>query len=87
VILIDTNLLARLTDRAHPHCTVARGALQHLVSQRERIIIVPQCLYEFWAVATRKTGLPPAGQNGLGMSPDQASEVAGLLSAAVHTPS
>jgi predicted nucleic acid-binding protein len=35
--------------------------------------LYPQNLYEFWAVATRKPGPPPAGQNGLGMTPEQAS--------------
>jgi predicted nucleic acid-binding protein len=44
-----------------------------LAAQGQRLVIVPQNLYEFWAVATRKSGLPPAGQNGLGMTPDQAS--------------
>ena len=38
------------------------------------IFAVPQNLYEFWAVATRKRGGPPAGQNGLGMTPKQASQ-------------
>lgn len=33
---------------------------------------MPQNLYEFWAVATRNAGGSPGGQNGLGMSPEQA---------------
>lgn len=72
MILLDTNLLARMTDSAHPQCATARRAVHSLLARRERLIIVPQNLYEFWAVATRKPGPPPAGQNGLGMTPDQA---------------
>ena len=74
MILLDTNLLARMTDSAHPQCSPARRAVHSLLGSGERLIIVPQNLYEFWAVATRKPGPPPAGQNGLGMSPDQASQ-------------
>ena len=61
MILLDTNLLGRLTDSADPLCTPARRAVHTLLAQGERLIIVPQNLYEFWAVATRKPGAPPAG--------------------------
>lgn len=74
MILLDTNLLARITNSADPHCAVSRSAIHKLLAQRERVIIVPQNLYEFWAVATRKPGAPPTGQNGLGMTPEQASQ-------------
>jgi predicted nucleic acid-binding protein len=74
VILLDTNLLVRITSSADPLCAVARSATHKLLALRERVIIVPQNLYEFWAVATRNPGPPPAGQNGLGMSTDQASQ-------------
>jgi len=70
VILLDTNLLARITNSADPHCAVSRSAIHSLLARRDRLIIVPQNLYEFWAVATRK----PGGQNGFGMSPEQASQ-------------
>jgi predicted nucleic acid-binding protein len=73
VILLDTNLLTRLTTTAHPHGAVARAAVHKLLAGQGRPIIVPQNLYEFWAVATRKPGAPPAGQNGLGMTAQQAS--------------
>jgi predicted nucleic acid-binding protein len=73
MILLDTNLMGRMTDSADPQCATARRAVHMLLARRERLIIVPQNLYEFWAVATRKPGPPPAGQNGLGMTPDQAS--------------
>jgi predicted nucleic acid-binding protein len=74
VILLDTNLLGRLTDSADPLSEAARKAVHALLAKGERLIIVPQNLYESWAVATRRPGRPPAGQNGLGMTPEQASQ-------------
>src|SRR6266851_6600965 len=58
----------------HPQCAASRQAVHFLEARRERVIIVPQNLYEFWAVATRKPGPPPSGQNGLGMTCQQASQ-------------
>jgi len=40
-----------------------------LFSRGEQLVIVPQNLYEFWAIATRM-----AGANGLGMTTEQASQ-------------
>ena len=74
MILLDTNLPGRMTDSTDPQCAAARRAVHGLLARRERLIIVPQNLYEFWAVATRKPGPPPAGQNGLGMTCEQASQ-------------
>jgi predicted nucleic acid-binding protein len=74
MILLDTNVLGRMTDSTDPQCAVTRRAMHDLLAKEERLIIVPQNLYEFWAVATRRAGAPPAGQNGLGMTPDQASQ-------------
>ena len=74
MILLDTNLLTRMTRSLDPQCGVARNAIQTLRTRRERLIVVPQNLYEFWAVATRPVGAPPAGGNGLGMSPGQAGQ-------------
>jgi len=73
MILLDTNLLGRMTNSSDPQCAIARRAIQ-LLSKSNRLILVPQNLYEFWAVATRKRGRPPAGQNGLGMTCEQASQ-------------
>ena len=72
MILLDTNLLTRMTRSHDPQSGVARGAIQTLLRRGERLIVVPQNLYEFWAVATRPPGAPPAGGNGLGMTPAQA---------------
>lgn len=74
MILLDASLLARITNSDDSHCAVSRSVIHKLLARRERLIIVPQNLYDFWAVATRKPGAPPAGQNGLGMSPEQASQ-------------
>ncbi len=72
MILLDTNLLTRITRSLDPQSGVARAAVQTLSARQERLIVVPQNLYEFWAVATRPPGPPPAGANGLGMTPAQA---------------
>lgn len=72
MILLDTNLLIRMTRSRDPQSDVARSAIQSLLLRGERLIVVPQNLYEFWAVATRLPGSPPAGHNGLGMTAVQA---------------
>jgi predicted nucleic acid-binding protein len=64
-VLIDTNVLVRLVHRNHPHQQVARSALKALEDAGEELRIVPQTLYEYWAVVTR-----PIERNGLGFSPD-----------------
>lgn len=74
MILLDTNVLTRMTRSRDPQSSVARAAIQTLFGRGEQLIVVPQNLYEFWAVATRAPGMPPAGQNGLGMTPAQAGQ-------------
>ena len=61
--LLDTNLLARTVQLSHPMHRLAADALAELRRQGDVLCLVPQNLYEFWAVCTR-----PAAQNGLGMS-------------------
>ena len=72
MILLDTNLLTRMTPSHDAQSGMARSAIGTLIGRRERLIVVPQNLYEFWAVATRAPGAPPSGANGLGMTPSQA---------------
>ena len=72
MILLDTNLLVRMTRPLDPQCGVARAAIHACRARGEQLIVVPQNLYEFWAVATRARGAPPAGGNGLGMTTGQA---------------
>lgn len=74
MILLDSNLLIRVTRSHDPQASVARAAIQTLFGRGERLIIVPQNLYEFWAVAARQAGVPPNGRNGLGMTPTQAGQ-------------
>lgn len=74
MILLDTNLLTRLTNTGHSHGMIARAAVHKLLTRDERLAIVPQTLYEFWAVATRNPGQRPAGENGLGLTTVQASQ-------------
>jgi predicted nucleic acid-binding protein len=74
MILLDTNLLTRLARKSHPHGAIARVAVTKLLGRGEKIVIVPQNLYEFWAVATRPVGVSPVGQNGLGMTINQANQ-------------
>ncbi len=74
MILLDTNLLGRITDSADPRCAPSRRAISSLPASGEQLAIVPQNLYEFWAIATRA----PAA-NGLGMTPNQASHWLGYF--------
>jgi predicted nucleic acid-binding protein len=60
-VLIDTNILARIAHKNHPHTPVANSALHRLWTGGHELRIVPQVLYEYWSVATR-----PAEHNGLG---------------------
>lgn len=65
--LVDTNLLLRSIDLAHPMNTVAINALATLRGQGEQLCIIPQNLIEFWNVYTR-----PLERNGLGRTPLEA---------------
>ena len=74
-VLIDTNVLLRLANAAQdPSFAIAESAIENLRYQGHTPTIVPQNLYEFWAVATR-----PQAENGLGMTTEKAkSEIASL---------
>ena len=71
MILLDSNILIRLMDRRDVNYQAVRKALSVLEGRGEILVIVPQNLYEFWAVATRATGMT-ARANGLGLSSSQA---------------
>lgn len=64
--LVDSNILLRLTQPAHPEYAITSAAVAKLIKQDIDLCIVPQNLVEFWAVATR----PSANKGGLGMKPD-----------------
>jgi predicted nucleic acid-binding protein len=59
--LLDTNILLRSVDDRSEHFELTLGVVRALLAKADVLCIVPQNLYEFWAVATR-----PASVNGLG---------------------
>ena len=65
-VLLDTNILTRYAQPAPPHHAAAAGETAALRLRGESLVVVPQVLYEFWAVCTR-----PLAQNGLGMDGPQ----------------
>lgn len=68
MILADTNLLVGYATPTDPRYQVADAALAALVTAGHTPVLVPQNLYEFWAVATR-----PKGQNGLELTTAEAA--------------
>ena len=66
-ILLDTNVLLRLSDAAHLANPVAESAIRRLNDAGHEPVLVPQVIYEFWVVATR-----PRNVNGLGLSVPEA---------------
>ena len=52
-VLVDTNVLLRLTEGKHPKHAVAGEAVRVLREADHTLAVVPQTFYEFWAVATR----------------------------------
>lgn len=67
MILVDTNVLARLTNGLDPQRDLAKAAIAKLMRDQQELVIAPQCLFEFWVIITR-----PASDNGLGFSPARA---------------
>lgn len=67
-ILVDTNILIRLTNIGDPDHSLAEAAIHNLRKQKFVAFMVPQNLYEYWAVATR-----PIAVNGLGLSATEAA--------------
>lgn len=63
-ILVDTNILLRSFEPLHPQNREAEEAADLLGKRGHVLCIVPQNLYEFWAVSTR-----PAFSNGRGKTP------------------
>ena len=63
MILLDTNILLRNARVTDPDFATVDTAINKLHADGEILCVVPQNIYEFWAVATR-----PAVANGLGLS-------------------
>ena len=68
-VLVDTNILGRLAQPRHPFHPVTARALDALDDLGHELRVVPQVLYEFWAIATR-----PISENGFGFSIDETKE-------------
>lgn len=66
-VVLDTNVLLRLAEPRHASHAVAADAVEALRRSGRRAVILPQIVYEFWAVATRTTAA-----NGLGMTAEEA---------------
>ena len=64
--LVDTNVLLRSIQQAHPMHSDAKRATAALSRQDQQLSIIAQNLIEFWAVATR-----PIANNGLSLSVDE----------------
>ena len=62
-VLVDANILARHCQPDHGLHSSAVKTLERLTTSGHELRVVPQVLYELWAVATR-----PAMENGLGLS-------------------
>lgn len=60
--LLDTNILARLTEAKGQQYRQARRAIDELAKSGATLCITPQILIEFWSLATR-----PKSENGLAL--------------------
>ena len=78
-ILIDTNILLRLSELTHFHHAAAVESLRRLAGARHTFCIGSQTVSEFLAVATRSTA-----DNGLGMDQATADRELGKLTEALE---
>lgn len=72
--LLDTNVLLGQATPAHHNSALARPALAALVAQGARLCVTPQCLIEFYAVATRDRV-----DGGLGWKPEGAAKAVAAI--------
>ena len=52
-ILLDTNVLGRLSQPGHAMHATAISAVKVLRDGQHELRLVPQVIYEYWTVATR----------------------------------
>src|SRR5437016_3324350 len=64
VILADTGILLRLSERTDAQHGLVRQAVRLLKQQGERLVTFPQNAAEFWNVCTR----PTAARGGFGLT-------------------
>ena len=67
-VLLDTNIVARMAQPGTSPSLVAHSAVNALGRRGDTACLVPQVLYELWAVATR-----PTTANGFGFATAQAA--------------
>lgn len=67
LVLADTNILLRAAKPDHSEHAPTLAALARLRGGGYEPVIVPQCCYEYYVVATR-----PVERNGLGLDPAEA---------------
>lgn len=63
-ILLDTSVLVRERATGDPHHPITTQAVASLIQEDWTLYLAPQCLIEFWSVATR----PAEARGGLGLS-------------------
>lgn len=76
-VLIDTNILLRRLEPAHPQYALADGGVAKLRSRGAQLHLVSQNLYELWVTLTR-----PVAVNGLGKSVAEATTLLSGLATA-----
>ena len=74
MVLLDSNICLRLANINAPQYPLVSGATKALLNEGNELAIVPQNIYELWAVATR-----PTSSNGLGWSTRRTEEAVELL--------
>lgn len=62
IIVADTNVILRWVQPSHPMHPLASDSTELLRKRGHELCVFPQCLYEFWVVATR-----PVKDHGLGL--------------------
>ena len=73
--LLDTNIVLRYLHKdSESHAEVAR-AVHSLTTGNNEAVLVPQVLYEYWAVATR----PYGSSNGLSLTTEEAAHTVRLI--------
>jgi predicted nucleic acid-binding protein len=66
-ILVDTNILLRMSDKLSPQRPACLHAIQHLKNRQHELCLCAQTMIEFWVVSTR-----PREVNGLGLGASDA---------------
>lgn len=67
MILLDTCVLTAYFNRSHLHNVAVTNQIVQFFQENQSPVLAPQCLYEFYVVATR-----PQTANGIGLSPKDA---------------